>query len=70
MHVVFFVGLGDLFARWRIASREERFLQKGYLPEDDQTVLVSHDLGPVRKRVIGEFDPSSTLGGHSISRSN
>ena len=56
MHIVFFVGLGDLFVRWRIASREGRFLRKSYLPEDDQTVLVSQDLGPIRKGVASEFD--------------
>lgn len=56
MHIVFAVGLGDLFVRWRIASREKSFLGLHFLPEDDQTVLVSTDLGPIRKRVIGEFD--------------
>ena len=56
MHIIFFVGLGDLFVRWRIASREKSFLALHYLPEDDQTVLVSQDLGPVRKRVAGQFD--------------
>ena len=25
MHIVFFVGLGDLFVRWRIATRGEEF---------------------------------------------
>ena len=56
MHIIFFVGLGDLFVRWRIATREENFLRLGYLPEDDQTVLVTQDLGPIRKRVAGQFD--------------
>ncbi|HEY5035894.1 MAG TPA: MotA/TolQ/ExbB proton channel family protein [Chthoniobacterales bacterium] len=56
MHIIFFVGLGDLFIRWRIATREKKFLGLKYLPEDDQTVLVSEDLGPIRKRVAGEFD--------------
>jgi len=56
MHVVFFVGLGDIFVRWRIAAREERFLHRHYLPEDDQTVLVSQDLGPIRKQIVGQFD--------------
>lgn len=56
MHIVFFVGLGDLFVRWRIATREKNFLRLRYLPEDDQTVLVTQDLGPIRKRVAGEFD--------------
>jgi biopolymer transport protein ExbB/TolQ len=56
MHLVFFVGLGELFVRWRIASREKAFLQLHYLPEDDHTVLVAQDLGPIRRRVSGEFD--------------
>jgi hypothetical protein len=56
MHLIFFVGLGELFVRWRIASREKSFLGVHYLPEDDQTVLVGQDLGPIRKRVIGQFD--------------
>ncbi len=56
MHIIFFVGLGDLFVRWRIASREEQFLRRKFLPEDDQTVLVSQDLGPIRKQVVGQFD--------------
>ena len=56
MHIVFFVGLGDLFVRWRIATREKSFLGLRFLPEDDQTVLVTQDLGPIRKRVAGQFD--------------
>jgi hypothetical protein len=54
MHIVFFVGLGDLFVRWRIAIPEKNFLRLRYLPEDDQTVLVTQDLGPIRKRA-GRF---------------
>src|SRR3954449_6436138 len=56
MHIVFFMGLGELFVRWRIAAREKRFLAKGYLPEDDQTVLGPEDLGPIRRKVAGQFD--------------
>src|SRR3712207_6311584 len=56
MHVIFFMGLGELFVRWRIAARECRFLGKGFLPEDDQTVLGSEDLGPIRRKVAGQFD--------------
>jgi biopolymer transport protein ExbB/TolQ len=56
MHVVFFVGLADLFVRWRTGAREERFLHAKFLPEDDQTVLQSEDLGPIRRRVAGLFD--------------
>ena len=56
MHVVFFIGLGDLFVRWRIAVRENEFLNKQFLPEDHRTVLVSRDLGPIRRRVANLFD--------------
>lgn len=56
MHVIFFVGLGELFVRWRIAIREKNFLDAHFLPEDDRTVLVSHDLGPIRRRVANLFD--------------
>jgi hypothetical protein len=56
MHVVFFVGLGALFVRWRIAVRENNFLQAHFLPEDDRTVLMSRDLGPIRRRVANLFD--------------
>lgn len=56
MHVVFFMGLGELFVRWRIAAREKHFLGAGFLPEDDQTVLAAEDLGPIRRRVAGQFD--------------
>jgi biopolymer transport protein ExbB/TolQ len=56
MHIMFFIGLGEIFVRWRIASRENNFLRQQFLPEDDQTVLVSQDLGPIRRRVAGQFD--------------
>lgn len=56
MHVIFFVALGELFVRWRIAVREKNFLNAHFLPEDDRTVLVSHDLGPIRRRVANQFD--------------
>lgn len=56
MHVIFFVGLGELFVRWRIAIREKGFLDSQFLPEDDRTVLVSRDLGPIRRRVANLFD--------------
>jgi biopolymer transport protein ExbB/TolQ len=56
MHVIFFIGLGELYVRWRIAAREKRFLNKDFLPEDDQTVLAQEDLGPVRRKVAGQFD--------------
>ena len=56
MHVIFFIGLGELFVRWRIAVREKSFLRGKFLPEDDRTVLLSRDLGPIRRRVANLFD--------------
>jgi len=56
MHVVFFIGLGDLFVRWRAAIHESAFLQRHFLPEDEQTVLQAKDLGPIRRNIYGEFD--------------
>jgi len=56
MHLLFFVGLGELYIRWRVAVREQSFLSREYLPEDDETVLQAHDLGPVRRQVAKEFD--------------
>jgi hypothetical protein len=55
-HILFFIGLGELFVRWRIGRREAGFLNRKYLPEDDQTVLQLSDLGPVRRRVANDFD--------------
>lgn len=56
MHIVFFVGLGELFVRWRTGIHESRFLHARILPEDEETVLRSRDLGPIRRRVASEFD--------------
>jgi biopolymer transport protein ExbB/TolQ len=56
MHVIFFVALGELFVRWRTAVREKNFINAHFLPEDDRTVLVSRDLGPIRRRVANLFD--------------
>ena len=54
MHVIFFVALGELFVRWRTAVREKNFLNAHFLPEHDRIVLVTLDLGPIRKRA-GRF---------------
>lgn len=56
MHLLFFLGLGELFVRWRVAERELGFLGRGYLPEDEETVLQFPDLGAIRRRVARTFD--------------
>lgn len=56
MHIVFFIGLGDLFVRWRTGIHETAFLHRRLLPEDEQTVLQAKDLGPIRRSITGQFD--------------
>jgi biopolymer transport protein ExbB/TolQ len=56
MLLLFGVGLGEIFLRWRVAEWENRFLDEKLLPEDDETVLQRHDLAPIRRRVVGHFD--------------
>lgn len=56
MHVVFFIGLGELFVRWRTGVRELSFLKRRFLPEDEETVLQASDLGPIRRKVANQFD--------------
>lgn len=50
MWVVFFVGLGEVFVRRRVANEESRHLTVGYLPEDERTVLLPEQLGSVYSR--------------------
>ena len=45
MWVVFMLGLGELFVRWREAQAEMRQLRAGYLPEDETT-------DPARRRSL------------------
>lgn len=56
MHLLFFLALGELYVRWRVARWEMGFLTKQYLPEDDGTVLEPGDLGALRRKVAGAFD--------------
>jgi len=56
MHLVFFYGLGEIYIRWRTATRELSFVHRGYLPEDEHTVLQAQDLGPIRRAVAEDVD--------------
>jgi biopolymer transport protein ExbB/TolQ len=56
MIVLFAIGLGEVFVRWKVATRELRFARMGLLPEDEATVLQHSDLGSIRQRVSGSFD--------------
>jgi hypothetical protein len=58
-HLLFFLGVGEIFIRWRTATRELAFLTRRYLPEEDDVVLLPRDLGPIRRRVRSDYDPDN-----------
>lgn len=51
MWLVFFIGMGELFVRYRGAAEERRQMHVRLLPEDDSTMLRREDLGPIYKAV-------------------
>ncbi len=51
MWIVFFVGMGELWLCLAISGMEYKHLRAGYLPEDDETVLMAEDLPPIYRRV-------------------
>jgi biopolymer transport protein ExbB/TolQ len=55
-YLIFAAGLGDLYTRWRAARKEQAFIARGFLPEDDASVLQIADLGPIRRKVAGLYD--------------
>ncbi len=56
MHILFFIGLGELYVRWTVAKRELNFAKAALLPTDDETILQWHDLPNIRLRVAKLFD--------------
>ena len=56
IHLLFFVGLGELFVRARVGSWETAQLHAHFLPEDEADVLRIEDLGSIRRRVASRFD--------------
>ena len=55
MHLLFFIGMGELLVRWNRAEREHACLQWQLLPEDDSAVLQGPDLPPIRKALTEKF---------------
>ena len=50
--LAFFAGLGELAIRWRAGRLELSQVSRGYLPEDDETVLrPGEDLTPIYQKV-------------------
>lgn len=69
MIVLFVIGLGELVIRWRAISFEKQFITRHYLPEDDRTVLQSHDLGPIRQMVHSDIHDEGAYLASMIERS-
>ncbi len=46
MWVAMFVGLGELWIRWRALKAERSMLAAGLLPEDERTMLLAGELRP------------------------
>ena len=55
MHLLFFVGLGELLVRWNRAEREHACLKWNLLPEEEHVVLQAADLPPIRKALKERF---------------
>lgn len=51
MWVMFFIGCGELIVRFRESALQMAEVYKGYLPEDDSTMLRAEDLGHIYKNV-------------------
>ena len=52
--LAFFAGLGELAIRWRHLRQEESQFNRGYLPEDEETVLrPGGDVTPIYQKVRG-----------------
>ena len=47
LHLSFFIGLAELFVRWRVAERETAFLREDFLPEDEEMRVAGVPLGDV-----------------------
>ena len=51
MWLVFFGGMADLFVHYMRGTIEQKQVEKGLLPEDDETMLRSEDLGEIYKNI-------------------
>ena len=56
MHIVFFIGLGELFVRWRTGIHETGIPSRADSPRRRRDRAPLADLGPIRRRVSVEFD--------------
>jgi biopolymer transport protein ExbB/TolQ len=47
MWVAMFIGMGELWIRWRTLRSERALLHAGLLPEDERSLLTAEDLRPI-----------------------
>jgi biopolymer transport protein ExbB/TolQ len=47
MWVAMFIGMGELWLRWRALRSERKLLHAGLLPEDERSLLTAEDLRPI-----------------------
>jgi len=53
MWLMFFIGCGELWIRFREATKELAQVSLSYLPEDEASMLRAQDLGPIYNKVKG-----------------
>lgn len=53
MWIMFFFGLGEIYIRLTEGKAEADQCNKGFLPEDEETMLQSKDLGAIYARIRG-----------------
>ncbi len=69
MWLVFFGGLADLFVHYMRGSKEQAQIGKGLLPEDEQTMLRSEDLGDIYKNLqVGRGAHNKGANEHFLQR--
>lgn len=56
LHLLLFIGLGEVYCRWRTAATERALLGQQLLPEAYEVVLQSHDLPAIRAKVADQHD--------------
>lgn len=56
MHILLFIGFGEVYTRWRIAEREYALTREGLLPQHYSAVIQAHDLPAIRAKVAGRYD--------------
>ncbi len=63
MWIVFGVGLGELFVRARAARAERSQLSRGYLPEDETTILQAPELRRIYANARAHYEAGGRDGG-------